>query len=129
MHMRHSFPSIAIVSRQNSPAVIVRFPDFLASMKALDSGKHMRTSPTAIEIPAGLEEMLGPSSIAKAIDMTRELTSNPEDGLPSFCATPDTEIGTCCKHVAQRIPLLKNSRHESSGVDTALKWISNGFWI
>jgi hypothetical protein len=55
MHMRHSMPSMAIVSLQNSPAVNVRLPDCLASINAFDSGKHMRTRPTAIEIPAELK--------------------------------------------------------------------------
>lgn len=113
MHILHSFASITRVSFQNSAALAVFLPAFLASMNCLDSGNKMRRRPTPMEIPADKTVrsiLLEQGSIL--------LTCNPENCLPAVCRATNTEVGTGCKDIPQGVALLKDSRHETSGIYT-----------
>lgn len=69
--------------------------------------------PTPMEMPAWKTVRL---STPRTGHIPR--TCNPENSLPAVCGATNTEIGTGCEDVPQGVPLLKDSGHETSGIDT-----------
>jgi hypothetical protein len=53
-------------------------------------------------------------------DADGDAGSDPEDGLPAVVGTADTEIGACGAHVAEGIPLLEDTRHQTAGIGGAV---------
>lgn len=76
---------------------------------------------TLIAILPGLNELLGlRKTAANKTNTDREAGCNPENDLPGFDCTADSEIGTCSEDIAHRISLLQDTRHQTASICRAI---------
>ena len=69
----------------------------------------------------GLQELLAlGEQESRETDGDGETGGNPEDGLPGLSGTADSEVGAGSEHVAERVTLLKDTGHQTTGVDWAV---------